>query len=158
MDITISPISILASSEPAIPVLISVSTWKRSTRICAQIPALTFPIPLLTITTSLPHSVPLQNVIAACSTVSSISMASFKAATSSSIAPMIPIIILISSCILFSLQSLGFCLIAVKYPAFYYLGVLRNTVYHIQHKTSTIRTGISNRNTLENTLENAVLS
>ena len=94
VEMTMSPISICASSEPAIPVLINVSAPNWLTRICAQIPALTLPIPLLTITTSFPPSVPLQNTIPAISTVSSICISFFSSATSSSIAPIIPIIYL----------------------------------------------------------------
>ena len=75
-------------------VIVRSGIGKVNAGICAQIPALTLPIPLLTITTSFPPSVPLQNTIPAISTVSSICISFFSSATSSSIAPIIPIIYL----------------------------------------------------------------
>ena len=63
---TISPISISASRLPAIPVLIIALTLNMAESASAATAALTFPIPLLTRTTSCPERVPVQNSIPAC--------------------------------------------------------------------------------------------
>ena len=90
-----SPMLISAFREPAIPVLITPSTPNSSARICVQTAAFTLPIPLLTTTTSLPFKIPSQKFIRAFFTSRLISISAFSRATSTSIAPIIPIFFMV---------------------------------------------------------------
>ena len=89
---TMSPISNVLLSEPATPVFITVSTEKMSIRICVQTAIFTFPMPLTTTTVFSPHRFPSTKVIPAL-VISFVSViCSFKMATSSSIAPINPMV------------------------------------------------------------------
>ena len=96
VETTMSPILISARSEPATPVLITASTANKSARICTQMPALTLPIPHWTMTTSFPFSTPSWNFIPALSTTFFSVIFDFNSATSSSIAPIIPILFILN--------------------------------------------------------------
>ena len=95
VDTTISPISISALREPAIPVLITVSTPYTLASIWVHIPAFTFPMPERTSTSLVPFTAPLKKDIPAMVCTSSTCMCDFKFVISSSIAPIIPIIYLL---------------------------------------------------------------
>ena len=92
VDMTISPISIFASREPATPVLMIRSTSNLSIRIWAQAAALTLPTLHLTTTTGLPSRFPSWNSMFAIMLTWSSVIASIREETSSSIAPMIPVL------------------------------------------------------------------
>ena len=93
LEITRSPTSSLSLSAPATPVLIIWVTWKSSTRIWAQMPALTLPMPHCTTTASTAPSLPSQNSMEALPSLRVVFKAALRASTSDFIAPMMPIFI-----------------------------------------------------------------
>ena len=91
IETTTSPILISSSREPAMPVLITCVTSNRSQRICTQSPAFTFPIPQRTTTASVPPILPSKKRIPAFTTSFAPVIECTSLATSTSIAPIIPI-------------------------------------------------------------------
>ena len=102
---TMSPMLMDASSEPAMPVLSSALTPKRSTSTCAHVAALTMPTPhCTTMTVALPmvptlNSMPAMRVIF---TAPAFAISSRNSAISTSMAPMMPMVLklVVISCFL----------------------------------------------------------
>ena len=102
---TMSPMLMDASSEPAMPVLSSAPTPKRSTSTCAHVAALTMPTPhCTTMTVALPmvptlNSMPAMRVIF---TAPAFAISSRNSAISTSMAPMMPMVLklVVISCFL----------------------------------------------------------
>ena len=102
---TMSPMLMDASSEPAMPVLSSALTPKRSTSTCAHVAALTMPTPhCTTMTVVLPmvptlNSMPAMRVIF---TAPAFAISSRNSAISTSMAPMMPMVLklVVISCFL----------------------------------------------------------
>src|SRR5699024_6117322 len=94
---TISPTSNLLENPPAEPVLITRDGLKRSCKIVVVIAALTFPIPDFNNTTSTPDSFPFTHKQLATVTSCWSVILFLNRLISSSIAPFIPIVMIVTS-------------------------------------------------------------